>query len=144
MKGRLVLLLLLLTDVLSDFVLSLHLLSLDEAGWGGGLLLASLLLPLLLLPLYSALSRYTGIQQRVSLEDLLAVSPFLHSAPAALVQLVVAWTGVVWSGGAARLGLVAGHQSPSLPHLPLSRLLHPPGGARAQAPAGDGRVQHPQ
>ena len=99
MKGRLVLLLLLLTDVLSDFVLSLHLLSLDEAGWGGGLLLASLLLPLLLLPLYSALSRYTGIQQRVSLEDLLAVSPFIHSAPAALVQLVVVWSGVVEGEG---------------------------------------------
>ena len=96
MAGRsLMMLLLLLTDVVFDFVFSLHLLSLHQAGWGGGILLASILLPLVLLPLSSALSSYTRIKQRVTVSDLLVVSPFIHSAPAALVQLMVVWTGLV-------------------------------------------------
>jgi len=89
----LLLLVSLVCDGVSDFVFSLYLLSEDSAGWGGGLL-ACLLLPALLLPLYCLVSRCTRIQQRVTLSDLLVVSPYIHSAPAATLQLMMIWWGV--------------------------------------------------
>ena len=97
-ESSLAMLLLLLSDVVSDLVFSHYLLSLHQV-WGGGILLASILVPLLLLPLYSGLSSYTRIKQRVTVSDLLVVSPFIHSAPAAIVQLMVVWAGLVEDEG---------------------------------------------
>ena len=94
MTGLLTLLfLLLLSDAVSDFLFSLHLLAEDEAGWGGSLM-ATLLVPVLLLPLYALVSRTTRIKQNVTLADLLAVSPYIHSAPASIIQLAILWSGL--------------------------------------------------
>ena len=94
MSGLLTLLLVLLvSDAVSDLVFSLHLLAEDEAVWGGGLL-GCLVVPALLLPLYCLVSRLTRIQQTVTVADLLAVSPYIHTAPAMVLQLLVLWSGV--------------------------------------------------